>query len=98
MAKKSRPVVREKKTAYKVRVDQRSDPKPKSKLARKLAKLTPPKQCGSALPGATGREPDRLLYVDDDQKAMPFADAPEFARIRIPPFLKWAGGKTSLLA
>jgi DNA adenine methylase len=102
MAKKSRPVVREKKTAYKVRVDQRSDPKPKSKLARKLAKLPPPavprRRGFQPRPGVTGRDPDGALYVYDEQKAMGFADAPDVARIEAQPFLKWAGGKAQLLA
>jgi hypothetical protein len=108
VAKQSRPVVREKKTAYQVRVDQRSDPKPKSKLARQLARLTPPSEGhASAWPNPSGpertrgsaslRDPDRLLYAYDEQKAMAFADAPDVARIEAQPFLKWAGGKTQLL-
>ncbi len=97
MADKRRRSRSGKKAAYTVRPDQRSDPKPKSKIARKLAKLTPPPKCGSALPGATGREPDRLLYAYDEQKAMEFADTPDIARVEAQPFLKWAGGKTSLL-
>lgn len=96
MAGKSRPVVREKKTAYKVRVDQRSDPRPKSKIARKLAKLTPPKHAITRKSGS--REPDRLLYAHDEQKAMEFADAPDVARVEAQPFLKWAGGKAQLLS
>jgi DNA adenine methylase len=95
VAKQSRPVVREKKTAYKVRVDQRSDPKPKTTLARKLAKLTPPKSAVTHKPDI--RQPDRLLYAHDQQKAMEFADAPDVARVEAQPFLKWAGGKAQLL-
>jgi DNA adenine methylase len=95
VAKQSRPVVREKKTAYQVRVDQRSDPKPKSKLARQLARLTPPKSAVTHRPGI--RQPDRLLCAHDQQKAMEFADAPDVARVEAQPFLKWAGGKAQLL-
>jgi DNA adenine methylase len=47
--------------------------------------------------GKTSREPDGALYAYDEQKAMDFADAPDVARIEAQPFLKWVGGKTSLL-
>ncbi len=96
MAKKSRRRVREKETAYKARPDQRSDPKPKSKLARKLAKLIPPKEAVTHKPGIA--HPEGALYAYDEQKAMGFADAPDVARIEAQPFLKWAGGKAQLLA
>jgi DNA adenine methylase len=78
-----------------VRSDQRSDPKPKSKLARKLGHLTPPKSAISRKPGVS--QPDGALYAFDEQKALAFADAPDIARIEAQPFLKWAGGKSSLL-
>ncbi len=113
MANKSRSRIREKQTAYPARPDQRSDPKPKSKLARQLAKLTPPlggTSSASPSPGttrthsssslhqpATGCDPDGALYAYDTQKAMAFADAPDVARIEAQPFLKWAGGKAQLL-
>jgi hypothetical protein len=79
-----------------VRPDQRSDPKPKSKLARKLGQLTPPKSAISRKPGV--RVPDGALYAYDEQKALAYADAPDVARIEAQPFLKWAGGKAQLLA
>src|SRR5260221_11606214 len=82
------------KAAYRVRPDQGSDPKPKSRLARKLAKLTPPK---SKIKGGI-RNPNGAAYQLDAQKPFPFADAPEVARYQAQPFLKWAGGKASLLA
>jgi len=88
--------VKEKGAAYKVRPDQRSDPKPKSKLARKLGQLRPSKGAFAKKPGI--RQPDGLLYLHDKQKAMGFADAPDVARIEAQPFLKWAGGKAQLLA
>lgn len=83
------------KAAYVVRSDQRSDPKPKSKLARKLGQLTPPKSAISRKPGVS--QPDGALYAFDEQKALAFADAPNIARIEAQPFLKWAGGKSNLL-
>lgn len=95
MAKKSRRVVREKKAAYKARADQRSDPKPKSKFARNLAKLLPTKDRIGRKPGIA--HPEGALYAYDTQKAMEFADAPDVARIEAQPFLKWAGGKAQLL-
>lgn len=83
MPKKSRRVVKEKKAAYRARTDERSDPKPKSKLARQLAKLPPPPvprgRGFQPRPGGTGHDPDGALYVYDTQKAMDFADAPSVA-------------------
>jgi hypothetical protein len=80
------------KAAYKVRQDQRSDPKPKSELARKLTRLTPPKDIDGrksivALP------PERALYAYDEQKAMGFADTPEIA----PCFFECASGHAALI-
>lgn len=97
MPEKSRRPIRKDKTAYKARSDQRSDPKPKTRSAQRLAKLAPPLG-RSGVPGVTGREPDGALYAYDPQRAMEFADAPDVARIEAQPFLKWAGGKTQLLA
>jgi len=95
MSGKSRRRVREGKTAYKVRSDQRSDPKPKSRLARTLAKFASSK---SAIKHETAvSQPDGALYAHDKQKAMDFADAPNIARVEAQPFLKWAGGKAQLL-
>src|SRR2546425_4427791 len=85
------------KAAYEVRSDQRSDPKPKSRLARKLGQLTPPKDA-VARKSIVARPPEGALYAYDEQRAMEFADAPDVARIEAQPFLKWAGGKTSLLS
>jgi len=82
-------------TAYTVRSDQRSDPTPKSRLARHLAKLPPTQDHTSRKPSIA--HPDGALYAYDEQKALEFADAPDVARIEAQPFLKWAGGKTQLL-
>ena len=94
MSEKSRRTGSRKRAAYTERTDQRSDPKPKSRLARKLAKLTPLKT------GIKGdiRSPNGAAYKLDAQKPFPFADAPDIARYEAQPFLKWAGGKASLLA
>ena len=110
MAGKSRRKKSPKRAAYKVRSDQRSDPGPKSKLARKLAKLTPPNSGTGVSPvhsemrrKQTGEtpvplhDPDGALYAYDNQKALAYADAPDVARIEAQPFLKWAGGKAQLL-
>jgi DNA adenine methylase len=42
-------------------------------------------------------DPGGALYVLDEQKAFPFADIPEAERFEAQPFLKWAGGKASIL-
>lgn len=96
MADKRRRSRARAKAAYKVRQDQRSDPKPKSTIARKLAGLTPPK--AALRRQADIAQPKGALYAYDEQRAMAFADAPDVARIEAQPFLKWAGGKTSLLS
>ena len=96
MAEKLRRTGSRKRAAYKVRSDQRSDPKPKSRIARKLARLTPPKDAITRKHGT--RQPNGALYAYDEQKAMGFADAPDVARVEAQPFLKWAGGKAQLLA
>jgi len=96
MPDKSRRKQSRKSAAYTVRPDQRSDPKPKFRLARKLAKLPPPKGASSAK--SVVHEPDGTLYEFDQQKAFTFADLPDFARFEAQPFLKWAGGKSNLLA
>ena len=96
MSEKLRHGRSEKKAAYSVRPDQRSVPKPKSRLACKLAKLPLPKNAPTTTEAAV-RQPEGALYQFDQQKAFAFADLPDFARIEAQPFLKWAGGKSSLL-
>lgn len=96
MSEKSRRTGSRKRAAYTARTDQRSDPKPKSRLARKLAKLTPPKGAITSKQGI--RQPNGASYQLDAQKPFAFADAPEIAHFQAQPFLKWAGGKASLLS
>lgn len=98
MSKNERRQVHKAKTDHTARSDQRSDPTPKSRLSRQLAKLPPPLGRNfQPRPSSAVREPEGVLYAYDPQKAMEFADTPDVARIEAQPFLKWAGGKSQLL-
>src|SRR5690348_7744408 len=69
------------KAATKKRLDQRSDPKSRYKIRRKL-------------PAPPLHKAESNGKLKDEQLAMPFV-VPQ--RIEAQPFLKWAGGKASLL-
>jgi DNA adenine methylase len=69
------------KAAPKKRLDQRSDPKCRYKIRRKI-------------PAPPLRKPDGNGRLSDEQLAMPFV-VPK--GVEAQPFLKWAGGKASLL-
>ena len=60
---------------------ERSDPKPRYKVHRKI-------------PEPSLRKPEGNGRLDDEQLAMPFV---VLKGVEAQPFLKWAGGKTSLL-
>lgn len=67
--------------AKKKRPDQRSDPKPRYKVRRKI-------------PLPSLRKPESRGKLSDEQLAMPFV-VPK--RVEAQPFLKWVGGKASSL-
>ena len=69
------------KAAREKRLDQRSDPKSRYKIRRKL-------------PVPSLHKPEGKGKLNDEQLAMPFV-VPK--RLEAQPFLKWAGGKASLL-
>lgn len=69
------------KAVSKMRPDQRSDPKPTYKIRRKI-------------PAPSLHKPESSGKAHDEQLAMPFV-VPQ--RIEALPFLKWVGGKASLL-
>jgi DNA adenine methylase len=69
------------KAASKKRLDQRSDPKSRYKIRRKI-------------PLPSLRKPEGNSKLDEEQLAMPFVVV---KAVEAQPFLKWAGGKASLL-
>lgn len=82
MSDKSRRKRSSPKAATKKRLDQRSDPKPvRYKIRRKI-------------PAPSLHKPESSGKAHDEQLAMPFVVT---KRIEAQPFLKWVGGKASLL-
>lgn len=69
------------KAAPRKRLDQRSDPKSQYKIGRNL-------------PAPSLHKPEGTDKLNDEQLAMPFVVP---ARIEAQPFLKWVGGKASLI-
>lgn len=85
MPEKSRRTRSAKKAAKAARSDQGSDPKLKYRIRRKFP---------DALARRIKRTGTKAARLHDEQIAMPFV-VPK--RIEVQPFLKWAGGKASLL-
>ncbi len=85
MSEKSRRIPKGKKAALKKRLDQRSDPKARYVIHRKFPDplSRPIKKTGT-----------NGSLLKEEQLAMPFI-VPK--RIEAQPFLKWVGGKASLL-
>src|SRR5260221_9748465 len=69
------------KAATRMRLDQKSDPKSRYKIRRKL-------------PAPSLHKPEGNGRFNDEQLAMPFVMP---RRVEAQPFLKWAGGKARLL-
>lgn len=86
MSEKSRRIPKREKAAPKKRPDQGSDPKVRYKISRKF-------------PDISDIPIDRSAKVAAlrEQLAMAFANSPDVKRVEARPFLKWVGGKASLL-